>query len=350
MPGLLLLKSTMTVSETSFNLDRAEQARLMMRDTVVEQLPLEVQRAFRLILEMEHETRKSMDASKSALQEYLSACRPPSSPPTALSSLSLESMAATMHHTPSAWPRAHIPKLSQVSNQLTQSSRNAGDKFSLASTLCESVDRHIQRLDADLTRLLEPVEAAQDASSEEDASGEEVDSDEFEFEDQTTIRSAVDERLAEDSSNEQDEEKDRHEEEEVTAEIVPPRIPPEKKKGTIVKLHPSQTQAQPPTASTSSSSQQQRKQKTKSPSVQPLAKHAKDASEQSKPKRKKASSSATTGGPSSKKRKKVPKLSKELLATLEDMPASADEPRYCYCNNVAMGDVRVCYRLHSRQG
>lgn len=221
---------------------------------VVEQLPLEVQRAFRLISEMESDTNKSLTSLQNALNVYVAAAK--------------DHGAAS-----------HVPELQNVVHFLVQSTRNAGDRFSLASTLYETVDRHIQRLDADLTRLLEPQDGLQDDSLQTD--------------DLETVES------------------DEEAESSLTAATHP-------HSRTIIKIKPSNKSATVSNTFTNhaaASNGTKRKLKKTSASSQ-------------KKKRKNAAGDGSYRQPSA-----------SLLASLDEIPATPDEPRYCYCNNVAMGDV-----------
>lgn len=197
-------------------------------------------------------------------------------------------------------PAAHVSELERVVHFLSQSTRNAGDRFSLASTMYETVDRHIQRLDADLSRLLEPADGLQDESMQTD-------------EEDSTASVAADQTHDEGPGS-----------------SVSAGAPASKSLGkTIIKIKPL-SKAPASGGETSRHS-----------SVAPVA----------GPSQKKSKSSASTARKKTKPIKKrsagvnaedaaFGQPSASLLASLKEIPAAPDEPTYCYCNNVAMGDVR----------
>lgn len=235
----------------------------------MEQLPLEVQRTFRLLSEMEQNANNSLAALKSALTNYCDVSRPPEH--LFISDETLANGMKRLLAQPQCYPINNVTFLSSVSKHLLESQRHSGDKYSLASTLYETVDRHIQRLDADLTRLENWPNGEAAVGEEEEQGGE-----------------------------------DDHDEEEVDHITGT---------GTVIRIKPPQTSnLGPSSASTTTSTVSTSKKKRKNPTI-------------------------GAGRKKARKKDVQPQLSKEMLATLDEMPAGIDEPRYCYCNNVAIGEV-----------
>ncbi|GAA5995556.1 uncharacterized protein JCM10292_005247 [Rhodotorula paludigena] len=116
---------------------------------IISELPLEYQRTFRLLRELEDAQQAHTSDLRTALERYIdSTLEPPTSAPSPAASTSTSAGPPR----PSAAALEHFAQLSHLADEAI---RKGEDKVGLAIGLYETrsqVDRHIRRLDADLLK------------------------------------------------------------------------------------------------------------------------------------------------------------------------------------------------------
>ncbi|GAA5848931.1 hypothetical protein JCM9279_004668 [Rhodotorula babjevae] len=112
---------------------------------IVAEMPLEYQRTFQLMRELEDSQQEHEQGLKTSLGAYIAALLNATAAPSPAASTSTAAEPPTL--SPAA--REHLVELSEHANKAV---RAADDKHGLAVTLYEMVDRHIRRLDADLAK------------------------------------------------------------------------------------------------------------------------------------------------------------------------------------------------------
>ncbi|TNY23918.1 hypothetical protein DMC30DRAFT_372177 [Rhodotorula diobovata] len=113
---------------------------------ILSELPLEYQRTFQLMRELEDSQQDHETGLRSSLEAYIVVMQTATAAPSPAASTSTAE-AEPPRLSPAA--REHLAKLSEHANKAV---RAADDKHGLAVTLYEMVDRHIRRLDADLAK------------------------------------------------------------------------------------------------------------------------------------------------------------------------------------------------------
>ncbi|GAA6020882.1 hypothetical protein JCM8202_005481 [Rhodotorula sphaerocarpa] len=117
---------------------------------IVAELPIEYQRTFLLMRELEDQQTARTDEFKSALLDYIaSTLLPTSATPSAAPSPAPSTSTADEPIRTTVVGRDKMLRAAQLA---TAAVRAGEDKVGLAITLYEAVGRHIQRLDADLAR------------------------------------------------------------------------------------------------------------------------------------------------------------------------------------------------------
>ncbi|GAA5828348.1 hypothetical protein JCM5353_004801 [Sporobolomyces roseus] len=95
---------------------------------IINELPLDYQRTFILLRELDSESTQIQTSLKRSLTSYLS----------------------KVSQNPLLPHKDKVPHFKSLQNEIDRLKRSSEDKINLALTLYESVDRHIQRLDSDL--------------------------------------------------------------------------------------------------------------------------------------------------------------------------------------------------------
>ncbi|GEM10862.1 inhibitorof growth protein 4 [Rhodotorula toruloides] len=112
---------------------------------ILNELPLEYQRTFRLVRELEEQQQTHTAELQSSLETIVASTLERSAAPSPARSTSTSDEPPQ----PSSSMRARLNKVSLLA---TAAVRAGEDKVGLAITLYEAIDRHIRRLDADLAR------------------------------------------------------------------------------------------------------------------------------------------------------------------------------------------------------
>ncbi|GAA5869373.1 hypothetical protein JCM3774_004216 [Rhodotorula dairenensis] len=165
-------------SRPELNLEEMERIYDMLAEDyhdIVVEMPIEYQRTFLLMRELEDQQIARTEDFKTALQDYLASTvvqLEDANPPPRATSNSQASASSSAAPSPApstsaasvstttadglvgsrATAAADRDKMLKVAEMATAAVRAGEDKVGLAITLYEAVDRHIQRLDADLAR------------------------------------------------------------------------------------------------------------------------------------------------------------------------------------------------------
>ncbi|GAA6049924.1 hypothetical protein JCM3770_007052 [Rhodotorula araucariae] len=112
---------------------------------ILSEMPIEYQRTFHLLRELEDSQQQHETGLRTALEAYIAAMQNPTAAPSPAASTSTADEPPRING-------AAREQLAKLSEHATRAVRAGEDKVGLASTLYEMVDRHIRRLDADLAK------------------------------------------------------------------------------------------------------------------------------------------------------------------------------------------------------